>query len=111
MGKGSRQRRNREAPGRAPQRASSSVAVPAAAEAFFAAKPPEHRDASKAPRSFSHTSQGAPRVKRRQERIATVAGRPRRPTPSHEVASAKVASNKYALLELLDDEFEEVRQK
>lgn len=106
MGKSSRQRRNLKDLGRAPQQASSAAAS-GVAGASVAAKPAEHRHASREPR----IGKGAPRVKRRQERIATAVGKPKKSTPSHEVASAKVAGNKYALLELLDDEFEEVRQK
>lgn len=110
MGKGSRQRRNREPFGRGPQKA-SSAATPAVAETAATAKPAEHRPVSNRPHTLSHISKSAPRIKRRQEKIATAAGKPKKLTPTHAVASAKVSNNKYALLELLDDEFEEVRQK
>ena len=50
-------------------------------------------------------------MKRRQTRISATTSKPSRPAPSHAQASAKISDNKYALLNLLDDEFEDVRQK
>lgn len=59
----------------------------------------------------SYPSRKDSRTKRRRAGMTTAASKPSKPAPSHAQASAKISDNKYALLNLLDGEFEDVRQK
>ena len=59
----------------------------------------------------SYPSRKDSRTKRRRAGMTTAASKPSKPAPSHAQASAKISDNKYALLNLLDGEFEDVRQR
>src|ERR1700722_8878619 len=51
------------------------------------------------------------RMKKRMTGIMTPVTAPNKSTPSHAQVSARISDNKYAILNLLDDQFEDVRQR
>ena len=51
------------------------------------------------------------RMKKRMTSIMTTITTPNKSTPSHAQISARISDNKYAILNLLDDQFEDVRQR
>src|SRR5271163_4072630 len=59
----------------------------------------------------SYPSRRDSRAKRRRAVTLTTVLKPSRPAPSHAQVSAKVSDNRYALLNFLDGEFEDVRQR